>query len=186
MNLQRVFGERLLALLEEKNISQQEFAEKIGCSRQSINFYILGKRSPDIVLAGKMATFLGVSCDYLVGLSDYRDMKDAQITVKQAGIDYEKEVLPYNRLQAQRTLDLLNALLEHDAFGLLLQYIKRYRDLLHGEDEMAILQNFMVELESPLSGKKYGTKEENEAMMREFGLYIINRHFDDIIRDICK
>ena len=71
MNTQQIFAERLSALLEEKNISQGEFAEMMKCSRQSINFYILGKRSPDIVLAAEMAKCLGVSCDYLLGNSDY-------------------------------------------------------------------------------------------------------------------
>lgn len=210
MELQQLFAERLLALLEEKNISQQEFAEKMGCSRQSINFYVLGKRLPDIALAGKMAVYLGVSCDYLIGLSQYRDGEEAAITVEQAGIapdamkvfgglkiladglelpekqEGEKQALLYNRAQARQTLELLNALIAHDAFGVALQFIKQYRDLLHGEDELLLLKNFMLELESPFSGKQYGSKEENERMAKEFCLYVINQYLSDIIRDICK
>lgn len=217
MNLQQKFGERLLALLEEKNISQGEFAETMGCSRQSINFYILGKRSPDISLAASMARYFGVSCDYLIGFSDFRSDQEANFTASSVGLtedtmkffaglklmatgavkpdtavtdafglDYEKEVLPDSMLQAQRSLELLNSLISHDTFGVLLQYIKKYRDICHGEDEMAILKDFMLRLESPETGKVYGEEEENMKIMQEFCLHVASKYFDEIVRDISK
>ena len=84
------------------------------------------------------------------------------------------------------TLNLLNKLISHERFGLLLQYIKRYRDILHGEDTMAILQNFMVRLESPITGNTYGGEEENREMMQKFCLHIISKYLDEIVRDITK
>lgn len=217
MDLQQKFGERLLALLEEKNISQGEFAERMNCSRQSVNFYILGKRSPDISLAAKMAAYLGVSCDYLIGFSDYRSDRESNFSVSSVGltedtmkffaglklmatgsvkadkkifddlgIDFEKEVQPYNMYHAQRTLDLLNGFISHSSFGILLQYIKRYRDLCHGEDEISVLKDFMLRLESPGTGKLYGGEEDNMKMMQEFCLYIASKYFDEIIRDISE
>jgi transcriptional regulator with XRE-family HTH domain len=217
MNMQQKFGERLLALLEEKNISQGEFAEKMNCSRQSINFYILGKRSPDISLAAQMAQYLGVSCDYLIGFSDFRSDREASFSVGSIGLtedtmkffaglkliatgavrtdrekfdalgfNYEKEVLPYNMMHAQKTLDLLNALISHDSFGILLQYIKKNRDLCHGEDEMSILKDFRLRLESPETGKLYGGDEENMQMMQEFCLHVAAKYFEEIVMDIAK
>ena len=215
MEMQQIFGQRLEQLLLEKGISQGEFAEAVNCSRQSINFYILGKRNPDIVLAGKMAEYLGVSCDYLVGLSDIREDKSANLTADQLGLtddtmkfffglkllatgkanfmkkdyeaigfNYEKDIIPYNKEQGKATLKILNDLISHERFGILLQYIKRYKDIACGNDTMAILQDFMVELESPLTGKVYGSKEENMEMMKEFCLYIASKYFDEIVKDI--
>ncbi|MEG0804407.1 MAG: helix-turn-helix transcriptional regulator, partial [Pygmaiobacter sp.] len=66
MDSQQIFCQRLTQLLDEKQISQKDLAQIIGCSRQSINLYLLGKRTPDITIAGQMATCLGVSCDYLL------------------------------------------------------------------------------------------------------------------------
>ena len=163
MQMQQIFGKRLEQLLLEKGVSQGEFAEAVNCSRQSINFYILGKRNPDITLAGKMARYLGVSCDYLLGLSDIREDKSSNLTADQLGLsdttvkffaglqllatgktnfmkedyesigfDYEKEIVPYNMQQAKITQNLLNALLSHERFGILLQYIKRYQDIENG------------------------------------------------------
>ena len=89
------------------------------------------------------------------------------------GFDYEKEIVPYNMEQGKITLKLLNDLISHERFGILLQYIKRYRDIANGNDTMAILQDFMVELESPFTGKIYGGKEENMEMMKEFCLFLV-------------
>ncbi len=215
MEMQQIFGHRLEQLLSEKGISQGEFAEAVNCSRQSINFYILGKRNPDIALAGKMAEYLGISCDYLVGLSNIREDKNSTLTADQLGLtddtmkffaglqllatgntdhmkkdyeaigfDYEKEIVPYNMAQGKATLKLLNDLISHERFGILLQYIKRYKDIANDEDTMALLQDFMVQLESPITGKIYGGKEENIEMMKEFCLHIVSKYFDEIVKDI--
>lgn len=217
MEMQQIFGKRLEQLLLEKGISQGEFAETVNCSRQSINFYILGKRNPDITLAGKMAKYLGVSCDYLIGLSDIREDKSGNLTANQLGLtddtmkffaglqllatgkinfmkkdyeaigfNYEKDIVPYNMAQGKATLTLLNNLISHERFGILLQYIKRYKDIASGNDTMAILQDFMVQLESPLTGKIYGGKEENMDMMKEFCLHITSKYFDEIVKDIVS
>ena len=217
MEMQQIFGQRLEQLLSEKGISQGEFAEAVCCSRQSVNFYILGKRNPDIALAGKMAEYLGVSCDYLVGLSDIREDKSSNLTADQLGLtddtmkffaglqllatgntdymkkdyeatgfDYEEEIVPYNMTQGKATLKLLNDLIAHERFGILLQYIKRYKDIASGNDTMTILQDFMVELESPVTGKTYGSKEENMEMMKEFCLHIASKYFDEIVKDIVS
>ena len=95
-------------------------------------------------------------------------------------------MLAYNMRHAQRTLDLLNALISHDSFGVLLQYIKKYRDICHGEDEMSVLKDFMLRLESPETRKLYGGEEENIKMMQEFCLHIASKYFDAIVRDISK
>ncbi len=217
MEMQQIFSKRLEQLLFEKGISQGSFAEAINCSRQSINFYILGKRNPDIVLAGKMAEYLDVSCDYLLGLSNIRKDKSANFTADQLGLtdntmkffarlqllatgktnfmkkdyeeiglNYEKDVVPYNMAQGKSTLKLLNDFISHERFGILLQYIKRYNDIACGNDTMAILQDFMLELESPITGITYGGKEENMEMMKEFCLYIASKYFDEIIKDIVE
>lgn len=217
MDSQQSFGVRLSALLNEKNISQGEFAEAVGCTRQSVNFYILGKRSPDISIAAEMARVLGVSCDYLVGFSGFRADRCASMTVSQAGlseetakffagikaledgamvqadaefadsigVDYEKEWLPKQKQSAKQTLALLNGLIENDRFGVLLQYIKRYSDIIRGADDMAILKDFMLKLESPATGTVYGSREENDEMMKEFCLHAAGKYFEEIVKEVA-
>lgn len=207
MNVQQIFGKRLEALLSEKNISQNDFAEQIGCSRQSVNFYILGKRTPDIVLAAQMAERLGVSCDYLVGRSNIRQDKIAALSIGQIGLteeamrvfaglhflakkeldsDIDNGAMNQLAFDASQTLFLLNNLIAHDDFGILLQYIKRYYDISDGKDTMAILQNFMIEMTSPYTGSVSGSSEENMEMMKDFCLHIASKYFEKIVTDISQ
>ncbi len=89
MEIIEIFSIRLMKLLMEKGITQGEFASAVNCSRQSVNFYLSGKRSPDIELAGKMANYLGVSCDYLIGRSDFKDRATGEKTVEEIGMSEE-------------------------------------------------------------------------------------------------
>jgi len=75
------FGERLLKLREERNETQQQLADAIGITRQSISRYETNDRTPNIDLVYNIAKHYNVSADYLLGLSDVKsteqDMKVA-------------------------------------------------------------------------------------------------------------
>lgn len=48
----------------QKDLSQQELADKVGCTRQTINSIEKNKYSPSYLLVSKIATVLDVSpCD---------------------------------------------------------------------------------------------------------------------------
>lgn len=51
---------------------------------------------------------------------------------------------------------------------------------------MAILKDFMLEIQSPITGNKYGSQEENIKLMQEFCLHVISKYFDGIVKDISK
>lgn len=63
-----VFRERLLSLLGD--MTTKEFAEKVGISRQSMGFYLSGKRVPDSVILVQICQKCEVSSDWLLGLTD--------------------------------------------------------------------------------------------------------------------
>lgn len=63
------FGERLLELLKQKNISQRDFAEAVDLTECSISRYINGERIPNALTLYKIAKALNVSCDYLLGIN---------------------------------------------------------------------------------------------------------------------
>lgn len=64
------FGDKVLELLEEKNISQKEFAKSLNIAQTTLNGYIKNRRQPDFETVKSMAFLLGVSTDYLL---DYHD-----------------------------------------------------------------------------------------------------------------
>ena len=63
--------------LSIKNISQKEFAEKLGVSQSSVTCWIKGKNSPDIEMVAQICDVLGVSVIDLFG-TDGSDRYSAQ------------------------------------------------------------------------------------------------------------
>lgn len=64
--------ENLKKLRIEKRISQQQLADVIGTSQQSINKYENQTTEPDIYTLTLLADFFETSIDYLVGRTDVR------------------------------------------------------------------------------------------------------------------
>lgn len=60
------FGERLYELRKEKNISQEELAELLDVSRQSISKWENDKAYPEMTRLLFMSNYFGVSLDYLM------------------------------------------------------------------------------------------------------------------------
>lgn len=61
------FGLFLENLLDKKNISQRDFAKKIGVSETTISRYIHNIQFPRSDVITKMSNILEVSTDYLLG-----------------------------------------------------------------------------------------------------------------------
>ena len=58
--------ERLRALRQERNISQQKLADAIGVTQQSIHKYEHGFAQPDFYTLIELSKFFHVSIDYLI------------------------------------------------------------------------------------------------------------------------
>ena len=61
------FGEKLSELLEERGMTQKEFAKILNIAPTTLNGYIRDKRQPDFELVKKIASELSVSVDLLLG-----------------------------------------------------------------------------------------------------------------------
>lgn len=66
-------GSRIKYLREKNNISQIEFAKKIGVSNAVLSRYESGDRKPDYDILNKIADYFGVSVDFLLGRTDNPD-----------------------------------------------------------------------------------------------------------------
>lgn len=74
------FNTQLRALRQEAGLSQQEFANRMGLSKSSINMYERGEREPSLDTLDRIASFFGCDIDYLLGKSDIK--KKPTMTVK--------------------------------------------------------------------------------------------------------
>ena len=61
------FKERLRELRQEKGISQQELGNIVNMSKMAISHWEKGNSEPCIEQLKTLATFFGVSIDYLTG-----------------------------------------------------------------------------------------------------------------------
>lgn len=62
-----MFPARLKEIRKQKDLTQQELAEKINKDRCTISNYEIGDSRPTIYVLCDLATALGVSTDYLLG-----------------------------------------------------------------------------------------------------------------------
>lgn len=67
--------DRLKTLRKEKGVTQKEVGEYLGISYQAYSHYENGLRNPDNETLKKLATYFGVSVDYLLG-RDERPLPD--------------------------------------------------------------------------------------------------------------
>ncbi len=63
---ENIFGTRLKELRLEKELSQRKLGEKLNVSNQTISFWEIGKREPDLDTLVKIAKFFEVSIEFLL------------------------------------------------------------------------------------------------------------------------
>ena len=61
-----MFKDNLISLRKINNLSQEQLAEKLGISRQTLSKYETGESVPDIEKCKVIADYFGVSLDDLV------------------------------------------------------------------------------------------------------------------------
>ena len=64
------FPEKLKYLRTKMNLTQKDFAEKIGVSQSSINYWEKGQRIPSIEAAAKIADFFNITIESLLDSED--------------------------------------------------------------------------------------------------------------------
>lgn len=72
---------RLKELREQRRLKQEDLALYLNTSQSTVSAYEVGDRTPDIKTIIKIADFFNVSIDYLVGLSDIKQViKSSDLT----------------------------------------------------------------------------------------------------------
>ena len=62
-------GKKLYELRKNKHYSQEQAAEKLGVSRQTVSNWELNQTTPDLMQAKEIANFYQISLDELVGIN---------------------------------------------------------------------------------------------------------------------
>ena len=90
MNTLKNVSERLIALREEQGETQQQLADAIGITRQTLSRYEIGMRTMGVDILAELAKHFVVSADFLLGLSDVKSTdKDMQTACAVTGLSEE-------------------------------------------------------------------------------------------------
>ena len=115
MNKNITFGTKITALRKEKGYrSQKEFAEALGVSTTTINYYENDERKPDYEMFQRIADLLDVSYDYLLGKSECKKRENIDIE-KRLGLN-ESSIEHLSNFSGKGPFDILNLIISDDLF----------------------------------------------------------------------
>jgi transcriptional regulator with XRE-family HTH domain len=69
-DVKTIFGRRLKQALIEKNVQQKTLAEELQISDKTMSSYVHGNANPTLLGLAKIAKYLNISADFLLGLSN--------------------------------------------------------------------------------------------------------------------
>ncbi|EDT27502.1 helix-turn-helix domain-containing protein [Clostridium perfringens] len=70
------FSKRLKQLRNEKGLTLDELKDALGTTKATLSRYENGLREPKIDFANKAANYFNVSLDYILGVSDVREVNE--------------------------------------------------------------------------------------------------------------
>ena len=89
-----IFAKKLRELMDRNNLTQQELADSIELSRQTVQKYLKGVCFPEADILARIATQYGVSIDYLVlGIESKAELLPEYIDVQ--GIPLRDDIIRY-------------------------------------------------------------------------------------------
>lgn len=136
MKISDTFAKRLLEV--RGNMSQAEFAQRLGVSRGSIGLYEQGKRLPDIEVLRNIAEQFNVSCDWLVGLTDTKVIEpDIKAVCKVTGLTEENVNLMLVLQKYDKTIKEHSSQMNQDKFT----YIDVFNIILKSLDDANFIKN---------------------------------------------
>lgn len=101
----KVFGERLLSLLQKQGMTQKQLAERLNTTEATLSRYVNGDREPKADMLANIATALNTTSDYLLNIekNDFDFPKLERLLARNS-----------SKMSDQEKRALINALFEED------------------------------------------------------------------------
>lgn len=117
-----MFGQQLLKLRKERNLSQYQLASLLNFTRGQIANYEQGKREPDFQTVIKIADFFDVTVDYLMG----REPKPESLTREEQ--QFMQHVhLPLEKIRQRFSFDIDGKPVTDEELAAVISYIRALR-----------------------------------------------------------
>lgn len=94
------FSEKLLTLRKAKDLTQEQLAEKLDVSRQSVSKWESGQATPDLEKIVEISAIFDVTTDYLLKSSEINDL-----SVKTEMLEKQQQMMLLREQKKQRTFE---------------------------------------------------------------------------------
>ena len=94
------FSEKLLTLRKAKDLTQEQLAEKLDVSRQSVSKWESGQATPDLEKIVEISAIFDVTTDYLLKSSEIDDL-----SVKTEMLEKQQQMMLLQEQKNQRTFE---------------------------------------------------------------------------------
>lgn len=118
-----IFSERLKECRTQKGLTQEQLANEIGITKNSIFCYENDRREPGIDILTNLASTLDVTADYLLGLSDNRTNENDAIG-KKLGLSDEAIAILEEATQALGHTDTWKSMEQLGVISIAEEYVK--------------------------------------------------------------
>ena len=81
-----LFGKKLKQLRQDKELTQQELADRLSVTRATISSYETSALYPSVEKLIEICRFFNVSADYMLGLVDVNLFETQDLTIEQENI----------------------------------------------------------------------------------------------------
>ena len=97
------FAERMRKYRRDRDMTQEELAQKIGISPQAVSKWERAEGLPDVTMLPKIAGFFGVTIDALLGYDEVTEQEDMEVYFREHGkIHGTQERFEYIRGYAEK------------------------------------------------------------------------------------
>lgn len=180
------FPSALRELMRERNTTQQELADVLGKTRQSISYYCDGSSSPDWETIAAIAKFYSVSSDWLLGLTDVRSSNsDIHAVCEFTGLG-ENAVINLNAHYSSIAIAFISELIEQTEITNLSLL---YENLKHSRKKLDIADRIyrMIDKSSTSPTDLKAIKDYNEAKnMVDFHRWKVERSIMSIVEKMME
>ena len=91
----KLFAKRLRQLREQHQLSTRALGEIVGTSNATISRYETGERDPDLLIAHNIASYFGVTIEYLCGEDTDTEIETLIETYTKLSEESKKDAIKY-------------------------------------------------------------------------------------------
>lgn len=124
-----IIKKRISQLCREQNASLAQIAKKADISPATLQLYTIGKRTPDAKCLRKLCSALGVSADWILGISETKTLDTNKAAVCNFTGLSEEALNIILEIKLIRLSDALSEILSNPFIFHALQYYDLYKDI---------------------------------------------------------